>query len=102
MDQEEPSQESLAEMPEVDMSGARRGHYAEPEFFSARCDWCHIEVRNPVQPPHLVKLADVPLGDVTEWHIDLECYTFLLRLISQLGKTADALGSDKASYDHQD
>jgi hypothetical protein len=68
------------------------------EFFSARCDWCHIEVRNPVQLPNLVTITAEPLpGDRTEWHIDLECYAFLLRLVSQLGVESDALASDKAS-----
>ena len=59
--------------------------WTEEQFFSARCDWCHIEVRNPVEVPHLVKITAEPLpGDKHEWHVDTECFGFLLRLVSRL------------------
>ena len=65
---------------------------ADPEEFSAACDWCHIEVVSAVGEPHLVSLKAEPLpGDLTSWHICLECYMNLLRLVSDVSKASRAL-----------
>lgn len=54
---------------------------AEPEGFTAECDWCHREVVNFVQPPAMVKVtADPGEGhDKSAWWICSECFVALIR-----------------------
>jgi hypothetical protein len=60
------------------------------DWFRDTCEWCRIDVLNGVGPPHMAHVSGKagPGPDTTEWKICLECYTLLIKFISNLQRVS--------------